>query len=292
MKHGTILAGGGAGPWSIRFLLKTLRAAAPRSVRVALFSAVLILGTVSGDVPVCASPASEQQDQTSRVREILETIDRMWRGRSSEGEMEMEVATSHWSRTLRMDAYTEGMERSLVRITYPAKEEGVATLKVGNDLWNYLPKINRVTRVPASMMLGSWMGSHFTNDDLVKESRYADDYETTITFEGDRDGQKILELTLEPKPEAPVVWGKIVAAVRADDYIPLQMDYFNESGKEVRTLTFSKVQDMGGRRIPTELVMRPVDKPNESTRVTYLNLTFDVRLDPELFSLRALQKRP
>ena len=238
----------------------------------------------TGDLP----PAKDAQ--AARVQKILDKIDRMWRGTSSEGEMEMEVVTAHWSRTLRMEGYSEGMDRSLVRITYPAKEEGVATLKVGENIWNYLPKINRVTKVPASMMLGSWMGSHFTNDDIVKESRYALDYRTRITFEGERDGQRIVELTLHPLPEAPVVWGRVVARVRADDYIPLEISYYDEDGREVRKLTFSEVKEMGGRVIPTVLTMRPTDKPGEYTRVKYLRMKFDVALPKDLFSLRSLKK--
>ena len=236
-----------------------------------------------------AAPGGEAE--AARVKEILDKIDDLWRGNTSEGEVEMEVVTSHWSRTLRMKVYTEGMERSLVRITYPAKEEGVATLKVDENIWNYLPKINRVTKVPASMMMGSWMGSHFTNDDIVKESRYAIDYDTRITFEGKRDGQQILELTLYPKPEAPVVWGKIVSVIRAEDYIPLKMTYFDEDGGEVRVLTFEEIKEMGGRTIPTVLEMQPLDKPEEHTRLTYLDIAFGVDLSPDLFSLRSLQKK-
>jgi outer membrane lipoprotein-sorting protein len=246
---------------------------------------VIVLPALAGDL---ASP--ETKSDAERVKEILNKVDRLWRGSTSEGQMEMEVVTAHWSRTLRMKVYTEGMERSLVRITYPAKEEGVATLKVDNNIWNYLPKIKRVTKVPASMMLGSWMGSHFTNDDVVKDSQYVRDYDTKISFEGEREGQEILELTLYPKPDAPVVWGKIVSIIRAHDYIPLKMTYFDEDGEEVRVMTFGEIKEMGGRTIPTVLTMRPLDKPKEFTRVSYLEITFGVDLKPDLFSLRSLQK--
>ena len=262
----------------------------PGCSHVFLIALLLLLGV--GMVPALAGEAAspEAESDAARVKEILNKVDRLWRGSTSVGQMEMEVVTAHWSRTLRMKVYTEGMERSLVRITYPAKEEGVATLKVGNNIWNYLPKIKRVTKVPASMMLGSWMGSHFTNDDVVKDSQYVRDYDTKITFEGERDGQGILELTLYPKPEAPVVWGKIVSIIRAEDYIPLKMIYFDEDGEEVRVMAFGEIKEMGGRTMPTVLSMRPLDKPEEYTRVTYSEMTFDVDLKPDLFSLRSLQK--
>jgi outer membrane lipoprotein-sorting protein len=251
---------------------------------------LLLLGAVLARGHAGHAAPTDAASEAARVREILDKVDQLWRGSTSEGNMEMEVVTAHWSRTLRMNVFTEGMERSLIRITYPAKEEGVATLKVENNIWNYLPKIKRVTKLPASMMLGSWMGSHFTNDDLVKESRFATDYDTKISFEGERDGTKILELTLHPRPEAPVVWGKIVSIIRAEDCIPLEMTYFDEDGRAVRRLVFSEIREMGGRTIPTVLTMQPLDKPGEMTRVRYLDIAFDVDLDADLFSLRSLQK--
>ncbi len=268
----------------------TARRRTRRCIRVFLVLSLLLSPSAALPAPAGETASSGGQAEAARVKEILNHIDRLWRGSTSEGTVEMEVVTAHWTRTLRMKVYTEGMDRSLVRITYPAKEEGVATLKVDNNIWNYLPKINRVTKVPASMMLGSWMGSHFTNDDLVKESQYVRDYDTRITFEGERDGRKIIELTLHPKPEAPVVWGKIVSVIRQEDYIPLGMTYFDEDGEAVRELSFSEIKEMGGRVLPTVLTMRPLDKPKEYTRLTYLEITFDVDLDPDLFSLRSLQQ--
>ncbi len=250
----------------------------------------LVLGAGMALAVTDEAAPSRGESEEALVQEILDKVDRLWRGSTSEGKMEMEVVTEHWSRTLRMKVYTKGLERSLVRITYPAKEEGVATLKVEDNIWNYLPKIKRVTKVPASMMLGSWMGSHFTNDDLVKDSQFARDYDTRITFEGERKGRKIIELTLLPKPEAPVVWGKILSIVRAEDYIPLKMTYFDEDGEAVRELGFSEIREMDDRTLPTVLKMQPLDKPKEYTRVKYLDIDFDVDLKSDLFGLRSLRK--
>jgi len=260
-------------------------------VWVAGFLSFLLLWATLAPCPAGEAAAPVPAEEAARVKEILDSIDRLWRGSTSEGEMEMEVVTVHWARTLRMKVWTRGMERSLVRITYPAKEEGVATLKVDDNIWNYLPRIDRVTKVPASMMMGSWMGSHFTNDDIIKESRYATDYDTRITFEGERDGQAILELTLHPRPEAPVVWGRIVSVIRSEDYLPLRMTYYDEDGKQVRLLAFSEIREVGDRTLPTVLTMRPLDKPEEYTRVSYLDITFDVDLASDLFSIRSLQRR-
>jgi hypothetical protein len=124
-------------------------------------------------------------------REIIDRVDRLLRGESSHGLAVMEVVTENWERSLTMEMWSLGTEHSLVRILAPPKEAGTATLKAGDDIWNYLPKVDRTIKIPASMMMGSWMGSHFTNDDLVKDSRLVDDYDIEIVFEGDRDGSSV-----------------------------------------------------------------------------------------------------
>ena len=119
------------------------------------------------------------------------------------------------------------------------KDAGTATLKAGNEIWNYLPRVDRTIKIPASLMSASWMGSHFTNDDLVKESRLIEDYEITLAYEGDRDGVDVWEFDLIPRPEAPVVWGTIRYQVRKDDTMPVYARYYDEDGALMRTLTFS-----------------------------------------------------
>ena len=224
-------------------------------------------------------------------REIIERVDRLLRGDSSRGVATMEVATEHWNRSVSMEVWSLGTEYSLVRITSPAKEAGTATLKADDDIWNYLPKVDRTIKIPASMMMGAWMGSHFTNDDLVKDSQLVEDYDITISFEGDHDGTEVWELKLTPKPEAPVVWGHIEYQVRKKDMMPLQARYFDEDGDLARTMTFSEFRVLGGRLVPSVLTMQPEDKPAESTSFRYDEMEFDVDLDESFFSLRALKRR-
>jgi hypothetical protein len=133
------------------------------------------------------------------------------------------------------------------------------------------------------------MGSHFTNDDLVKESRLIEDYEIEISHDGDRDGVTVWEFTLTPKPEAPVVWGHIEYQVRQDDLMPTWTRYFDEDGTLVRTMTFSEYRVMGGRLVPAVMELRPVDKPDERTLFRYSELEFDLNIDESFFSLRALR---
>jgi len=223
--------------------------------------------------------------------EIVDRVDQLMRGQSSEASVRMEVVTEHWSRSIDMRIWSLGTDYSLIRIDAPPKDAGTATLKAQTELWNYLPRVDRTIKLPASLMGASWMGSHFTNDDLVKESRIIDDYDIEITFEGERDGNEIWEFTLIPKPETAVVWAKIVEQVRQNDMMPEWVRYYDDLGEVSRSMVFSDFQVMGGRMVPARLVVTPADKPNESTTIIYRTLAFDIGLEPSFFSLRNLRSQ-
>ena len=224
------------------------------------------------------------------ARAIVDRVDQLLRGDSSEGELTMSVVTRRWTRTLSMRVWSEGTEKALIKVTAPAKEAGTVTLKSGNEIWNYLPKIDRTIRVPTSMMMASWMGSHFTNDDLVKESRLVRDYDIVVEFSGQRDGADVWEFALTPRPEAAVVWGKIVLQVRQKDLMPTWARYYGDDGGHRRTVTFGDYRIMGGRLVPTTTAVVPTDKPDESTVIKYQRLAFDVRLPRDMFTLGALKR--
>ena len=223
-------------------------------------------------------------------RAIIDRVDQVLRGASSRGVATMRVVTRHWERSLTMEVWSLGADYSLVRVLSPAKEAGTSTLKASRDIWNYLPKVDRTIKIPASMMMGSWMGSHFTNDDLVKESRLVEDYEIETSFQGTRENVKVWEFTLTPRPEAAVVWGKIQYRVRQRDFMPLRARYFDEEGELVRTLAFSDFRCMGGRLVPARMDMQPHDKPGERTSVSYDELEFNLDIDKSFFSLRTLRR--
>lgn len=228
--------------------------------------------------------------KTPDAREILAKQDDLWRGTSSKGKITMNVKTANWKRSLTMDVYSQGKDYSLVKLLQPLKEQGTATLKIFEEIYNYLPKTDRTIKLTAAMMMGSWMGSHFNNDDLVKESRLSDDYNFKITFQGKRDSQDIVEITLTPKPNAPVVWGKIIATVRASDWQPVKNTYYDEDGNVVRILTCSDYKTVSGRLLPTRLTMTPLDKPGEYTEVIYEDLTFGVTFKKGFFSIAELRR--
>jgi Outer membrane lipoprotein-sorting protein len=232
-----------------------------------------------------ASPSGAQDS----ARSVIERVDRILRGDSSHGVATMEVVTENWQREVTMEIWSLGTDYSLIRILAPAREAGTATLMADNDIWNYLPKVDRTIKVPASMMGGAWMGSHFTNDDLVKESQLIEDYDIETSFDGDLDGVAVWEFTLRPKPESAVIWGHIEFRVRQSDDMPLLARYYDEDGDLVRTLTYSEFRNLGNRVVPAVMTLVPQDKPGERTTVRYEELEFDVALDPSFFSLQNLR---
>ena len=250
-----------------------------RPFRTSLFALIL---------PALLATATQA---TPDGREILRRVDDMWRGESSAGLMTMNIKTAHWERTLKLKGYSKGKDLSLMRIVYPKSEAGAGTLKVDNNIWNYLPKTRRIMKIPSSMMMGSWMGSHFTNDDLVKESRLEDDYDFELVEKGGEGDAAMYEITLLPKPEAAVVWGKIVLLIRADNLVPTLQEYYDEDQVLVRRMTFGKLTVLDDRTVPLSLTIVPVDKPGEYTEVVYDKLLFNVPLDDDFFSIQNLKRR-
>ena len=238
----------------------------------------------------CSVMPSTVEAQTDPL-EIMAQVDRLLRGDSSRGVATMEVVTENWDRQMTMELWSFGTEYSLVRLRAPQKEAGTATLMAEDDIWNYLPKIDRTIKIPSSMMGGAWMGSHFTNDDLVKESQIVEDYDIEIAFEGDREKVAVWEFLLIPKPEAAIVWGRVEYQVRQDDYMPIWTKFYDEDGDLSRTMTYSEFVEFDDRLVPAAMDMHPADKPDERTSIRYEELEFDIDIDRSFFSLRNLQRR-
>lgn len=222
-----------------------------------------------------------------RVQKILDTIDDLYRSDTSHGKVEMHVETEHFARTMELEIWSKGKEHSFIKILAPKKEKGTATLKVENDIWNYLPKVNRTIKVPSSMMASAWMGSHFTNDDLVKQSRYTEDYDCETASET----ADVIEIACTPKDDAVIIWGRVNLDIEKKRTLPEAIRFFDEDFNLARTLTFKDVKHIGGKPLPTILHMVPSDKPKESTTITYKELEFGVTLKKDLFSIRTLQQK-
>ena len=248
--------------------------------RVGLAISLAVLGGLSAPLTAHAQSA----------REIIDRVDRLMRGESSIARFTRDIRTENWDRSLTLRAWSLGTEYALIRVETPQREAGTATLRANQEVWNYLPRVDRTLKLPSSMMAGSWMGSHFSNDDLVRESRLIDDYEIEIEFDGARDGVDVWEFLLVPLPEAPVVWGKIRYQVTKENLLPTWTRYYDESDELIRTMTFSENRMMGSRLVPTVMTIQPADKPGESTVIRYHELDFDVDLDEDFLSLRNLRR--
>jgi outer membrane lipoprotein-sorting protein len=220
---------------------------------------------------------------------IMDRIDDMHRGSSSHGVMEMTVQTSDWSRAMTLESWSKGRAYSLIRILEPKKERGTATLKADHDLYTYLSKTGQTIKITGGMMGGAWMGSHFTNDDLVKETRLANDYTIVLSQQAKQAGEPVYVFTLTAKPDAAVVWGKIEMTVRQRDLIPTQEIFYDESGKANRALAFSDLREIGGRTLAMQLTMRLLDGSGEYTRIAYKSIAFDVALAPQFFTVQNLK---
>ena len=259
------------------------------ALQASIFLALLVVG--GGIFGLAGTAVSAQPQDQQEARAILLEIDDLWRATSSQGTVRMEVKTVNYTRTMRMEIWSKGKDKSLVRIVSPLKEKDTASLKTGNTMYTYLPKTDRTIRLTSSMMMSSWMGSHFTNDDLVKESRLSEDYDPRISFRGKRDGREIIEFTLQPRQNAAVVWGRIVMTVTAQGHLPLLATYYDEDNSLARTIYFSEVKNMGGRLLPALLKVVPTDKPGEYTELVYESMRFDLDLPESLFSLLELRRR-
>lgn len=223
--------------------------------------------------------------------QVIKEMDKKLQGKSSRGEIEMKIITPRWKRTLRMKMWSKGLDYAFVRILKPSRERGMASLKRKFQMWNYLPRAEMVVKIPPSMMMGSWMGSDFTNDDLVRASNVDRDYHAKILKVTMRGGVKQGQILLKPKPNAPVVWGKLIVWVREADSLPTRQEYYNEKGKLVRVMTFSDIKKMDDRKIPTRMEMRTLSKPGHRTVMRYITMRFGLSVKRKVFTLRNLKRK-
>jgi outer membrane lipoprotein-sorting protein len=225
------------------------------------------------------------------AHELVKRTDMALRGKTQQGKASMTVRTPDWERTLEMDYWSVNPDKSFILITGPAKEQGTSTLRIGSNMWNYLPKVERVIKIPPSLMLQPWMGSDFTNDDLVKESSLVNDYTHKIVGEVREGGDSCYQVLATPKPDAPVVWGKLILAIRKSDSLPRKEEFYDEKGELRKVLTYEDIREVGGRNYPMRWKMVSVTKPGHETVLVYSDLKFDLMIPDRVFTQRNM-KRP
>ena len=233
--------------------------------------------------------AKGQQGETNAKEIIQKAYDKL-QGKSSIGIMSMTIVRPDWSRTVTMKSWSLGNDYSLVYITSPAKEKGQVFLKRKTEMWNWVPSIERMIKLPPSMMMQSWMGSDFTNDDLVKQSSIVDDYEHKIIGSEQIEEYDCYKIELIPDPDAPVVWGKIISWVSKEDFITLRNEYYDEDEYLTNIEILSNIKMMHDRIIPTRFEMIPVDDEGNKTILEFIEFKFNQPIDENFFSIQNMKR--
>jgi outer membrane lipoprotein-sorting protein len=233
---------------------------------------------------LAASAAAEEHDATSIVKDAINH----WRGLSSDGVMSMVIHRPDWERSITMRAWTKGDDRSLVRVLEPKKDRGNGTLTDDNSMWSYSPKVNRVIKIPSSMMGQSWMGSDFSNKDIARADDIVKQYDHSILSIEEADGVTIYEIESIPHEDAAIVWGREVLKVRSD-HVLTEHRFFDQDGELVKTLTSLDIGEMGGRTIALRQRMSKDALPDEWTEIQVVSVDYDIELSDSLFTLSNLR---
>ncbi len=252
---------------------------APGRLALVAIAALVSAGPLSA--PARAQPLPEMDH-------VIDHLDDLYRSTSSHAVMTMIVDRERGTRELTLESWSRGEDDALIVIRSPAREAGTATLMTEEGMWNYAPRADRLIRIPTGLLSESWMGSHFTNDDLMRETSYDEDYHAELSW-GEREGERRLLVTMTPKPGAPVVYTKVLFWLTPDDWIPTAEEFYDR-GELVRVMTFDQVETIAGRPIPMRMVMVPMDEPDERTVVRYDSLELDVPVDEDLFTRRGLRR--
>ena len=228
--------------------------------------------------------------QAQTATQIIERANERMQGESSKAEMAMKIVRPNWERSVSFKSWSKGDDFSLILITAPARDEGTAFLMRENEIWNWLPDVNRTIKMPPSMMSQSWMGSDFSNNDLVRESSIVTDYNHTLLQDTTINGYDCYKIEMVPTPEAPIVWAKVHTYISKDEYLQLRSEFYDEDDYLIRIMNGSEVRELGGRLIPTKLEMIPVEEEGNKTIVTYQNLEFNIDISERFFSIQNMKR--
>jgi outer membrane lipoprotein-sorting protein len=228
---------------------------------------------------------AKAQDAT----EIVRKADEKMRGKTSKMDMTINTIRPAWKRTMQLKVWTRGKDYSMILITAPAKDKGVAFLKRKKEVWNWYPTLERVIKLPPSMMNQSWMGTDFTNDDLVKEASAVYDYTHKLLGDTAIGGRPCYRIEMIPKPAAAIVWGKVVVCIDKTDFMELHIKFYDEDGKLVNIMNAYEPKKIGERTIPTRFEMIPLEKKGNKTEMIYNQIEFDQPVEESFFDLNTLK---
>jgi len=228
--------------------------------------------------------------QQLTAKEIVINADNLQRGKSSKSEMKMAVIRPKWTRTITMKSWSLGREYSMTLITAPAKDKGQVFLKRKNEMWNWIPVINRMIKLPPSMMSQGWMGSDYTNDDILKESSIVVDYDHKISGEEDISGVACYKIEMIPKEDAAVVWGRVIKWISKKESWQMKTEYYDEDDELIRTEIASNVKQYGDRELPSHIEIIPAGKPGHKTVLDVLSSQFNIKITNGFFSQQNMKR--
>jgi len=237
---------------------------------------------------VCSVFASPTRAEEMDARKLIEAAMDHWRGETSYSLMSMTIHRPNWERTMSMRAWTRGSKSSLVRVTAPKKDVGNGTLQDDKNMWTFSPKVNRIIKVPASMMNQGWMGSDFSNKDISRSTDIISQYDHTLDGSREEGGHTVYTLTSIPHEDAAVVWGKEVLTIR-DDYILLSQEYWGQDGVLVKVMETREIAEMGGRTVAKTMRVSKRETEGEWTEITMSEIEFDIDLPSNIFTLSNLR---
>jgi len=220
--------------------------------------------------------------------DILRSYDDLYSSTGTEATVEITIVTPKKTRNLKLRYWAKGEDKALMVIDAPPRDAGTATLKVDKNLWNYLPKIARTIRVPPSMMMGSWMGSDLTNDDIVRDSSYEDDYESQVV--GRTEDPPGWRVRMTARPDAVGLWNSVEMVFADDSWLPVMAQFYDRKDRLSRTMTFGDVGVVNGRHVPMLITIVPEREEGRRTEFRYLDVEFDVELSDDTFSLSRLER--
>lgn len=222
--------------------------------------------------------------------EIVRRADAHIRGESTTAEITMTIVRPSWTRSVSMKSWSRGTDFSMILITNPARDKGTAFLKRQNEIWNWVPSIGRSVKMPPSMMMQSWMGSDFTNDDLVRESSAVNDYNHTLVRSDELNGSEVFVIHMTPKPDAAVVWGRVRTFITKDHYNQIRSEFYDEFDELVSVMTASDLKTFDGRILPSRMEIAPVDKTGHSTILVYESLNYNANNPESFFSVQNMRR--
>lgn len=225
------------------------------------------------------------------AEEIIKKSDEIMKGiKSTQSELVITTVRPKWTRTMEVKSWSKGKDLSLIYVESPVKDKGTTFLMKDKEVWNWIPSIERTIKMPPSMMMQNWMGTDFTNDDLVQESSIVTDYDHKIIGDSTINGKPCYKIQLIPHEDAAVAWGKIVSFVDKEHFFQLRSEFYDEDFELVNVMNSYDIKEMGGRLLPAKMEMIPVDKKGQKTVMEYKSIEFDVPIEDSFFTVQNMKR--